>query len=151
MGRFVVIMVVLAASISMMGCAGRYVQRYEYRYRAGTQYEYKQLTDAYDPARGNPPPLPPLSDVPSEGTWVKVAVEEPVYVYEAYRPHREVVVVEDPWYHPHAFFGSSYYYSPRRHYRGSGVSVGLMFGSPYPPGYSRHAYPFGWYDPFCWP
>jgi len=117
------------------GCGAYYAGGYEYRYQAGTMYEYNKLMDAYDPDSGNPPPLPPASEEPTEGRWVRVPVRtEPVYVRDYY-PAERIVVVDpfydpfcDGWFYPRRYISTSFFYGPRRHYHGSSVSVGFGFG-----------------------
>ena len=143
--------IVLAFVVGLCGCGrSQYAREYEYQYRAGTEYEYDKLMESYDPASGNPAPLPPLSDEPGEGAWVRV----PIIGGGGYAAPREVIVVEepwcDPWYHPHSYVETSIHLSPRRHYRHSGMSIGFGFGSHYSSGFYR-SHPFGWHDPHCWP
>lgn len=142
--------VVIAILLSVCGCGSQYSYRYQYQYRAGNTYEYNQLMTAYDSSSGNLPPLPPLSDEPGEGEWIRVPVrEEPVVVYEEYDygPGREVYVVERPYYgyYPRTYVGSSYMYGGRRGHRRSGVSVGIGFSSS-PWGHPPFGHGFGHFD-----
>lgn len=155
MKRLTLFVVLFALVGGLCGCNSHYARGYEYRYRAGTMYEYNQLMDVYEADSGNPPPLPPVSDEPGEGDWVRVAVRpEPVYVYEDYYAPRQVVVVDDPyyddWYYPRTHMTTSFVYSPRRHYRRSGVSIGFGFGHG---GYYGHGGHFGGFGHSlgCWP
>ncbi len=122
-------------------------------------YEYKQLMDAYSADSDQPPPLPPVSDEPGEGNWIRVAVRpEPVYVYDDYYPGRQVLVDNNPyyyddWYYPRTHMSTSVIYSPRRHYRRSGLSIGFGFGHG---GYYGHGGHFGHFGSYghslgCWP
>jgi hypothetical protein len=151
MKRFTLFVVLFALVGGLCGCNSYYAQRYEYRYRAGTMYEYNQLMDAYNADSGNPPPLPPVSNEPGEGNWIRVAVRpEPVYVYDDYYPGRQVVVVDDPyyyddWYYPRTHMSTSVIYSPRRHYRRGGLTIGFGFGSGGYYGRGGHFGHFGHY------
>ncbi len=121
-------------------------------------YEYNQLMDAYDADSDQPPPLPPLSNEPTEGNWVRMPVRpEPVYVYDDYYAPRRVVVYDDPyyddWYYPRTHIATSFGYGSRRHYRRSGLSIGFGFGHG---GYYGHGGHFGHgyglgYGLGCWP
>jgi len=145
-------MVLFALAGGLYGCSSYYAQGYEYRYRAGTMYEYNQLMDAYDADSDQPPPLPPVSDEPGEGDWVRVPVGPgPVYVYDDYYTPGRMVVYDDPyydcdgWYYPRTHIATSFVYSPRRHYRRSGLSVGFGFGHG---GYYGHRGHFGHYGSY---
>ncbi len=156
MSRVILCILLFAIVAGLSGCASYHAQAYEYRYRAGTMYEYNQLMDAYNADSGNPPPLPPVSREPAEGEWLRVPVRtEPVYVYDDYYAPRRVVVVDDPfyddWYYPRPYVGTSFYYSPRRHYRSSGLSIGFGFGhGGYYGGPFRHGRHFGHYGRHGW-
>ncbi len=160
MRRVILCILLFALVAGLSGCSSYHAKAYEYRDRAGTMYEYHQLMDAYQADSGNPPPLPPVSGEPAQGEWLRVPVRtEPVYVYDDYYPSRRVVVVEDPfyddWYYPRPYVGTSLYYSPRRHYRGSGLSIGFGFGhggyyGGYYGGPFRHGRHFGHYRGHGW-
>ncbi len=156
MSRVILCILLFAVVAGLSGCASYHAQAYEYRYRAGTMYEYNQLMDAYKADSGNPPPLPPVSGGPAQGEWLRVPVRtEPVYVYDDYYAPRQVVVVDDPyyddWYYPRPYVGTSFYYSPRRHYRSSGLSIGFGFGhGGYFGGPFRHRGHFGHYGMHGW-
>jgi len=154
--RHILLLMAVAGLLAAGGCASRQ-QAYRWHYRAGTMYEYNKLMEVYDPDSGNPAPLPPVSDVAAEGNWVKVPLrDDAVVVYDEYYPHGRVVIVDDPyysdWYYPRTYVGTSYFYSPRRHYRGSSVSIGFGFGHP---GFYRGPFwhPYGHFGhPYdCWP
>ncbi len=156
MSRVILCILLFAVVAGLSGCASYHARAYEYRYRAGTMYEYNQLMDAYKADSGNPPPLPPASGEPAEGQWLRVPVRtEPVYVYDDYYAPRQVVVVDDPyyddWYYRRPYVGTSLYFSPRRRHRGSGLSIGFgfghggYFGSPF-----RHGGHFGHYGRHGW-
>jgi len=141
--RYLLLVIAIAGLLATAGCASQQQQAYRWQYRAGTMYEYNKLVEVYNTESGNPPPLPPLSDVPGEGSWVKVPLrDDAVVVYDEYHPHGRVVIVDDPyyndWYHPRTYVGTSYFYSPHRRYRGSSISIGFGFGSP-----GRYHGPFG--------
>ena len=153
--------VTLMLLIGACGCSRYYSYRnhYRYQYRAGTTYEYDQLMEAYDSSSGNLPPLPPLSDEPGEGQWVRVPVrEEPAVVYEEYEygPDRTVYVVDRPYYYgyPGSYYGSSYRYGGSRGRRRSGVSVGIGFSTS-PWGHSSFGHGHGFshfgHGLHCWP
>ena len=149
MRRITLSIVVLALIMGFCGCSRQYARTYEYRYRAGTEYEYKELMQSWDPDGSKPAPLPPLSEEPGEGAWVRVPIQGPAYGYDGYGPTREVIIVDDPWCYP-SYYSTSFRYSPRRHHR-SGLSIGFGFGTHYPADHFRR-HPFGWHDPFyCWP
>ena len=157
MRRLTLFVVLCAVVVGVCGCGNYYARGYEYRYRAGTMYEYKQLMDAYDADSDQPPPLPPVSDEPGEGDWVRVPVRpDPVYLYDDYYAPGRVLVYDDPyyddWYYPRTRIATSYYYSPRRYDRGSGLSIGFGFGHG---GYYGHGGHFGGYGHGyglgCWP
>jgi len=159
MNQLTLFVVLFALIGGLCGCSNYYARGYEYRYRAGTMYEYNQLMDAYDAGSGNPPPLPPVSNEPGEGDWIRVPVRpEPGYGYDDY-----FVVVDDPyydpyyyddWYYPRTYSGASVIYSPRRHYRSSGLSIGFGYGFGHG-GYYGHRGHFGHYGHGyglgCWP
>ncbi len=138
-------MVLFALIGGLCGCSSYYVRDYEYRYRAGTMYEYNQLMDAYEADSDQPPPLPPVSDEPTEGEWVRVPVRpEPVYVYDD--PYY------DDWYYPRTHIATSYIYGPRRHHRRGGLSIGFGYGFGHG-GYYGHGGHFGHFGHSlgCWP
>ena len=152
-------MVLCALVVGLCGCGSRYARGYEYRYRAGTMYEYKQLMDAYSADSDQPPPLPPVSDEPGEGDWVRVPVRPGPVFYDDYYAGRRVVVVDDPyyyyddWYYPRTHIATSFFYGPQRHYRRSGLSIGFGFGHG---GYYGHGGHFGHFGHHghglgCWP
>ncbi|HPD48220.1 MAG TPA: hypothetical protein P5279_15785 [Anaerohalosphaeraceae bacterium] len=153
--RYVLIITAIVTIFAAAGCQSRQ-QAYRWHYRAGTMYEYNKLMEAYDPSTGNPPPLPPLSDEPAMGTWVKVPVNEDGQAYHEYDADGRLVIVDDPypddWPRPRTFVGTSYFYSPR--HRGSSISIGIGFGWPGPCnyGFGHHHRPFGpWGHGFhCW-
>lgn len=146
--------VVLIASILIAGLAasGCQPESTVYQYQAGSQYEYKQLIDAWIPNNDTLPPLPPISEG-SEGEWVQVpaagaesvslASHHPqprIYVSTHYgggRPYRR-------WRHGPSLWRG------RRGYSGSGLSIGFSFGSG--PRWPRYGCRDVWNDWFCeWP
>ena len=127
-------------------------------------YEYNKLMDAYNADSYNPPPLPPVSNEPGEGDWVRVAARrEPVYYDDYYAPGRAIVVDDpyyepyyDDWYYPRTHMATSVIYSPRRYYRGSGLSIGFGFGHGGYYGHGGHFGHYGYdrgygYGLGCWP
>ena len=151
MRQLTLFMVLFALVGGLCGCSSYYARSYEYRYRAGTMYEYNQLMDAYDTDSDQPPPLPPVSDEPTEGEWVRVPVRSgPVYGYDD--PYYDDYYYDD-WYNRRTYMTTSFVYSPRRHYRRSGLSVGFGFGHG---GYFGHGGHFGHFGSYghslgCWP
>ena len=154
-------MVVFALVVGVCGCSSYYARGYEYRYRAGTMYEYNQLMDAYEADSDQPPPLPPVSNEPGEGDWVRVPVRpEPVYVYDDYYAPGRMVVYDDPyyddWYNRRTHIATSFVYGPRRYYRRSGLSIGFGFGHGGYYGHGGHFGRYGYgrglgYGLGCWP
>jgi hypothetical protein len=142
------IAIIMITGFALVGCQPEGVA---YQYRAGSQYEYKQLMDAWIPNNDTLPPLPPTSEG-SESEWVSVPVAAEPVSSASYHPR------------PKMYIGASYgwgesfgrrhhnrsYWRGRRHYRGSGLSVGFSFGSaPHSPGWGRYGY---WDDWNCdWP
>jgi hypothetical protein len=162
MKRLTLFMVLCALVVGLCGCGSHYARGYEYRYRAGTMYEYKQLMDAYSADSDQPPPLPPVSDEPGEGNWVRVPVNPGPVFYDDYYAGRRVVVVDDPyyyyddWYYPRTHIATSFFYGPRRHYRRSGLSIGFGFGHGRYYGHGGHFGNYGYgyghgYGLGCWP
>lgn len=148
MRQLTLFMVLFALVGGLCGCSSYYARSYEYRYRAGTMYEYNQLIDAYAPDSDQPPPLPPVSDEPTEGEWVRVPVRSgPVYGYDDPYYYND-------WYYPRTYMATSFVYGPRRYYRRSGMSVGFGFGHG---GYFGHGGHFGHFGNYyghsfdCWP
>ena len=60
---------IIAFCLVMLFAVGCQPQATQYRYRAGTQYEYKRLMDAWIPNNGTLAPLPPLLALQSVFIW----------------------------------------------------------------------------------
>ena len=141
--------VVLIASILIAGLAasGCQPESTVYQYQAGSQYEYKQLIDAWIPNNDTLPPLPPISEG-SEGEWVQVPAAGAESVSLASHHPQPKIYIDTSygwggpfgrWRYGRSFRGSG------RHWRGSGLSIGFSFGSaPHSPGWGRYGYWDNW-------
>ena len=137
------IAIIMITGLALVGCQPESVA---YQYRAGSQYEYKQLMDAWIPNNDTLPPLPPTPEV-SQGEWVPVPIyAEPVSSASYHSRPKMYVGASYGWGGP---FGrrrhGRSYWRPRRHYRGSGLSVGFSFGSaPHSSGWGRYGHWDDW-------
>lgn len=155
--------------VVLLGTVGCQPQATQYRYRAGTQYEYQRLMDAWIPNNGTLAPLPPLLGS-TEGDWVPATSSG-----EVVRPSRDYGYRNDPYGYYDDFYRYSgdtrvsvflaspgpgrWYNSHNRHYGYSGFSFGLYYGlDDYRRGrywhddwpYGRHRWPYhSIYDRSC--
>ncbi len=138
---------IVIVGLALVGCQPEGVA---YQYRAGSQYEYKQLMDAWIPNNDTLPPLPPTQEV-SQGAWVPVPVAAEPVSSASYHPRPKMYVgVSDGWGGPYGRWRHGRSFRRPWRYRGSGLSVGFSFGSaPHSLGWGRYGYWDNWN--YGWP